>query len=170
MDIDVENIEKIKKFVLYYYVPKKKPVNKSYWLSRGYLFCFTTVICFVMAFVILAGIENINIYPFYWSLLLIPIIAILSIKICKNTINKADYKHKPYQAVLISVGPFVGVIIMWFVQQSLTPDAYSTLVGVMVLFGGGLSVYYAYSFFYRVYLIRKYAPYFKDERLLEPTE
>ena len=161
----MERIDKIEQFALYRYVPEKKQVDKKFWLSRSCICFFIAVFCFVMAFVILAGVENINIFPFYWTLLLIPICPVLAIKRCESAINKASHEEKPYQIVMRVFAPVACVITAIFLDRNLQRDTNSIVIGVVSLLGGLLTVYAACSMFYRVYLIRKYAPYFKDERL-----
>ena len=169
MNVDMEKNERIEKFVLY--GCKSKRNVKDHLFFRQLLGCFGAVICFALGLAAISGIANINIYHFFWSLLLIPIIPIFTIKvICKYMINKADLKEKRYHSVMTYAVPFVTIAFWSWVDQSLPQSTVSLINSVVALAGGLFCVHLVSYVSYKAYLIKKYAPYFKDERLRSPVQ
>ena len=169
------DIEKVEKYILLGFdsgksPPIKKLSFKNNLLAIGFLCCLLSWGVFIMAYRELPNIENIYIYHFYGVLALIPVAAVLSIIICKKIINKADYEDKPIYKIFIALLPvivFIPLSIFLFTAQQ---DAIATVSFFVFAVGGLICVLVACGFFYKVYLIRKYAPYFKDWRIRRPAK
>lgn len=162
------DIDKIEKFVIARYdesLMKKYPLKK--YLTIVSIVCsLAVIIFFAIAYVQVSRIERISIYHFYLILALIPLIVMLAIVTSKNQIRKADYTVKPYEAILNKIVAVICTMTLlaltWgLVGQNAVPIVYFVASVVIGLMG----VYSAAIILYRLYLIRKYTSYFKDERL-----
>jgi len=173
------NIEHIERYLLYGItgsVPESQhPVKHT--LKMSLICSAVTVVAFVFAYRQLPYLENINIYHFYWILVLIPVVAILTILICKyifipkgNYSERKEYNHKKLIKKFSGFAIiFVFLPLFWFFQTAAQVSiAMVSLVGFVM--GGVFFEFGACLGLYNVYLMYRYAPYFKDERLRGPTK
>ena len=169
MNVDIEKVEK---FVSHDDVLKAGGCIRKHWLRFGVGGSFFVVLFYVIAFMRLS--RYVNIYPFFLTLLLIPVTIMLAIKLQKNSMNTLAYEKKPHPLYAALSGP-AAIFTLIILRNLNIPD--DTFPGIMLFFAlvvlGLFSILVACGGFYKVYLIRKYAPYFKDERLRgkdTPTE
>lgn len=158
MNIDIDKMEK---FIMARYGegPMKEYSFKKVMIVSGIAFALLTIVIFARAYYDLLRMEDVDTHYFYWILALIPFIAILSIARAKSTIRKAGYSVKRYDAVSIKIAGVFGVVIVFVLNRGTV----ALFVAEMIL--GLLLVYGVTTGVYKLYLIRKYAPYFKDARL-----
>ena len=167
MNIDIEKIEK---YVLCYYDRDKFHLSDiicKHFLHFGYLCCFIALPSFAWALSLLHNIENINTYHFLWILFLIPITALLSLKFSKHLMNSLSYEK--YDSAFASKVSTVSALIATTFYTVYRPNMQQSLIAmtdfIMFVLLGLACVFAASGRFHRSYMARKYAPYFKDERL-----
>ena len=173
------NISRLERYILYGFDCKhgflsdfkEEPSVKKRFLRRGFWRCVIMVFGFaVLFFWVLPRIENIDNYPFFLLLLLVPIIAIFTILLCNRSMNssKWDANPKPSAATkwYVALTPLLGLLLFIFPRDNWIPQGMHTMiVFVLFMFFGLECVVTACKCFHKLYLIRKYAPYFRDERL-----
>ena len=168
------NIDRIERYILHdYKKPKKSCFVEKQWLTAGYVCCFIGILFLVVPpYLYLSYMENIHIHHYFLLLLLIPIVAIVTIKICNRSMNNSKWDHELKNS---DVGNWGGVAgLLGFILARGLPR---NIFAMIILVGSAVLILVLASAacqkFHKVYLIRKYAPYFKDERLRSqatPTE
>jgi len=122
------------------------------------------VISFIMAYNQLPWLEDMGVYYFNVVLMvLIPVALILGIVTAKIMIRKADRAPK-------SIGAWGGIAIflgMFLASQTrnLQTDTRATVDFLMYSIGVFVFTWLTAFMLFKVYLVRKYAPYFNDMRL-----
>jgi len=162
--MNIDFINKIEKFVLVRLEEERIVPIKDYLIIAAVFFGVVAIILFALSYSDFSRIESTNISHSYLMILavLIPIVSTLSIIRAKNRIRKAIYKEGIRGSIFITLASRYSRIA---IEGSFSPNAALTVsVVVWTAFGLGL-IYGASARLYKVYLMRKYAPYFKDERL-----
>lgn len=163
MNVDMEKIERIEKFVSYGFAPYKElPVKKlslkNHLLGYGLICCFVAWRFFEMAYREVTDIESANVYHLYWAWAPILLVAVLSIIISKRMMNKGKYKKDYDSKIFFALFPAVGFLLLsWFFRV-----ASHEILAVVFILCGLVCVFAVCTFFYRVYLIQRYKPHFKD--------
>jgi len=162
------DINKIEKFIIgrYDQSPMKNYPIKKFMTIASIVFGLATIAFLAVAHYNLLRIEHIDTRHFYWILAFIPFISILSIVGAKNTIRKADYSVKPHEAVLNKIVAVICAVTFMPLAWGLVEQNIAPIVSFIAYTAAGLGgVFLVTGGFYKVYLIRRYAPYFTDERL-----
>jgi len=172
--------------MLYSLVDHKTGRNiKKFHLLGGCVFCLFAIF-FVLGgpLIFLSNIENVYLYNFFltWSFLPIialPIIPLVTVKKNNRSMNSSRWDSTPEQLSAdltkrklksggISGGA-IGVMVL-FLSQTVDQDIFAAMILVLGVVMGVASFSFACKHFHAAYVIGKYAPYFKDERLRGPTE
>jgi len=165
MNADTD-IDKIEQFILGGINPKEENPRRRLIIACTF-FGFLAVISLSIAYSQVPQIENIDNHYFYLILTLIPLISILTIRRMAKNIRKANYRKKPYRAVgtMITIAVLAGVLLPMYVNRNFSPDTILIVDFIVFMVLGLVSVLFVSALSYAVYLMYKYAPYFKDERL-----
>jgi len=141
-------------------------------LKLNFMFSgFLVIFSFVMMYSRMLQIENLNSYYLYLILALILVISMLAIMNVKRNIRKDNYRKgaydlkKSYIATPAAILAFVVFLLVRSARQNLSPATLSIIEFIMFTALGLISVFLFSAVGYAVYLMRKYAPYFKDARL-----
>ena len=170
MSIDISRLERyiLNDFGLMHdlggYKPKEESSVENYYSRWGLIYCGVMVLCFALSFFsVLPLIAHIHTYRFFWLLLLVPLVAVGTIKMCIRSIGSSKWDTTSgISAATIRIIRIVYLLA--FLLAVLIPQG--TIIDfVFYTFLGLCCVVIASKYLHKAYLIRKYAQYFKDERL-----
>jgi len=163
-----KDFAKMEKFLLTRIRPtEEKPRGRMRFV--GITSSFMGITALLMAHNRVLQIETISIYYFYFLLALIPFIMVLTIKkIAKNMTR--DYGEKSskkpaYLSVLCTIAILVVISFIRFMDQNFSPETILMVDFVVFTIGGLMFICFGTVGFYVIYVMRKYASYFKDARL-----
>ena len=168
------NISRLEKYILYdfgLYTFGSKPSAKNYFLRLSFTGCIVIgLLLLFLFFSVLPRIENISPhFLLFLLLLLIPITAALTIKMCNRSMNSAKWDTNSGISAakkwVIKLSEWLVALSAWPVLRALQN---ATIELAFFTLGGLWCVRFTCKYFHKVYLIRKYAPYFHDERLRAP--
>ena len=179
MNVDIEKVEK---YILYG-ASETEILNVNYNYTKGKLrsrgvgHCILAVLLLLFATTFLPRIENMI---FYYFILIVPIVLltiIWTIKRCAKAVDtvyedmKKTETRKPLYKALFWVIVCVSMIALYILPQDLRQltNTTSALIAFVFVLGSVFCVYLVCVSFYKIHLMRKYTPYFKDKRLLPFT-
>jgi len=161
------DIDKIEKFILTRGLQTERIIPiREYLIVASVGFGVLAIFFFIMAHNRVSQMESI--YFVLILVVLVSLVSILTIKvIAKNRICKAgDYKESSHRFIRDMIIVVAIIQAERFAERNFPIGTASIVLFAMSAAMGLVAVYFVVIRLYKVYLMRKYAPYFKDTRLL----
>jgi len=157
------DMDKIERFVLGRFTHKVENPEGRLQLGGGF-FVAVAVIFLIVTYNRLSWFEAIGIYHSGVIVTVLILLAlILGVATAKITLRVSDCVPKPigvWGGIAIFLGMFLGSRV-----RNLPRDTEELVMSFVIAIGSLVFAYIGIFILYKVYLIRKHAPYFKDMRL-----
>lgn len=162
------NLKDIQKYILLGYTPKKNSSIEKNILYSGHWGCFWAIVIWILAHIIYIFSDYpISMLPFNISLtLLIPLVIFITLKLSKSSLdefnNKPHKRASPYVTTLSTIGAIGGFLLARFFLLNSSQTTNLIIFLIILVFTILFCIFIACISYYKVYLIRKFCPHFKN--------
>jgi len=169
MNVDMDKIGRVEDFIIANYKNRKGSVKGSL-RTISIVMTLSIAISLLIGLNIITNLDEIESMLFYFSLLLIPVIAASTVIVCTYRINNVNNKNKVgFSSTATGAVAGIMALLATQIRRNFPPDTANMIYGIIFIAIALFLVNVATTFVYKLYLLHKYAPYFKDERLRHPA-